>query len=343
MHHFIYDSTSTLITTFKSIWSLSIIGFSFHTLSDFLLLKMPPLGWRKSTANEWISVRGKALKRPRQIPSTRTEVCSQKTINRRDRLIDDNTNVPLRQVEVSNPYSPLADLKDDSDTVSDEDDSEVELTNIALPSSPLTVVDYSQEWENINASIYVYTKGKYYNDTPITRPFTEELAKRHVDIRASANTPDDYVPLQRNNPPRPLSLRLSSDISTPIQFFLLFFTVAILNIIVDNTNSYVSLKRATGGGGKWRYLTLKELQVFIAITIYFSVYKIRGSHDIWLWDSKKFHKPLRYMSRTRYDQIKTHLHVSPPSLNTSANQWFIKLSPLYEHLRAAFKRYIFPP
>jgi hypothetical protein len=153
----------------------------------------------------------------------------------------------------------LADLKDDSDTVSDEDDSEVELTNIALLSSPLTVVDYSQEWENINASIYVYIKGKYYNDTPITRPFTEELAKRHVDIRASANTPDDYVPLQRNNPPRPLSLRLPSDISTPIQFFLLFFTVAILNIIVDNTNSYVSLKRATGGGGKWRYLTLKEL------------------------------------------------------------------------------------
>ena len=49
------------------------------------------------------------------------------------------------------------------------------------------------------------------------------------------------------------------------------------------------------------------------------------------------------MSRTRYDQIKTHLHVSPPSLNTSANQWFMKLSPLYEHLRAAFKRYIFPP
>jgi len=145
MHHFIYDSTSTLITTFKSIWSLSTIGFSFHTLSDFLLLKMPPLGWRKSTANEWISVRGKAPKRPRQIPSTRTEVRSQKTINRRDRLIDDNTNVPLRQVEVSNPYSPLADLKDDSDTVSDEDDSEVELTNIALPSSPPTFVDYSQE------------------------------------------------------------------------------------------------------------------------------------------------------------------------------------------------------
>jgi hypothetical protein len=106
---------------------------------------MPPLGWRKSTANEWISVKGKAPKRPRQIPSTRTEVYSQKTINRRDRLIDDNTNVPLRQVEVSNPYSPLADLKDDSDTVSDEDDNEVELTNITLPSSPPTVVDYSQE------------------------------------------------------------------------------------------------------------------------------------------------------------------------------------------------------
>jgi hypothetical protein len=89
----------------------------------------------------------------------------------------------------------LADLKDDSNTVSDEDDSEVELTNIALLSSPLIIVDYSQEWENINASIYVYTKGKYYNNTPITRPFTEELAKRYIDIRASINTPDDYIPL----------------------------------------------------------------------------------------------------------------------------------------------------
>lgn len=49
------------------------------------------------------------------------------------------------------------------------------------------------------------------------------------------------------------------------------------------------------------------------------------------------------MQQRRYIEIKSVFHICHPSTNTTKEDWHMKLSPLFEHLRAAFKRYIRPP
>jgi hypothetical protein len=46
------------------------------------------------------------------------------------------------------------------------------------------------------------------------------------------------------------------------------------------------------------------------------------------------------MKYYRYTQIKKYFHVSTPTEQPLPdNQWFMKLSPLFEHLRAKFKEF----
>ena len=127
---------------------------------------------------------------------------------------------------------------------------------------------------------------------------------------------------------------------------MLFFTNTILSLIVTNTNEYAELQKVKSKGRyrrKWEPLTLEELKVFLAISIYLGVHHIRGVAGLWKASEIKNYPPLQFITKTRYEQIRRFLHISPASTDTADNLWYMKLSALFEHLRAAFKQYIVPP
>jgi len=148
--------------------------------------------------------------------------------------------------------------------------------------------------------------------------------------------------LELNSPPQPLSLRVPKEISKHIEFFSLFFTTGILEIIVANINAYAEQQRKASNSKRcWKPLLVKSFHIWLAFLIYFGVYKIEGvSH----WKKmRKNHRIPYYMSHKSYKNILRYFHATSPSIDTDADLWYMKLSPLYEYIRKVCKYYVYPP
>jgi hypothetical protein len=104
--------------------------------------------------------------------------------------------------------------------------------------------------------------------------------------------------------------------SNPIGLFDLFWTPAILATIVASTNQY-GLDQArlakTKKARNWTDTSIMELYTYLGILIYMTLHIEHQIKDYWLVDPKRpSHLPIRNsMSRRRFDQINTTLHIGP--------------------------------
>jgi hypothetical protein len=131
----------------------------------------------------------------------------------------------------------------------------------------------------------------------------------------------------------------------PYSIFSLFFSLEILNIIVENTNEYAKSKFAEKKRS-WDDLTLSELKIFLAIIIYMGLFKMPSMKDY--WNNKQqfpIHNITRYMTCIRFEQIKRFLHISPIDSQSQSNvsaSLFPKLEPLATYIQNASKKYYIP-
>ena len=135
----------------------------------------------------------------------------------------------------------------------------------------------------------------------------------------------------------------------PLSLFKLFMTQLVLAAVVVNTNLYAVSKGATDGppssgrGARpWRAITAAELKIWLGLVIYMSVVPATTIFDYWSRNTElPAHQISAFMSRTRFQQIKRYLHLSPPGV-VPIQRWWTKLEPMASQLKANFKQYIKP-
>ena len=82
-----------------------------------------------------------------------------------------------------------------------------------------------------------------------------------------------------------------------------FFSLKQIKIIVKNTNTYAYIKDA-GEGRKWKDLTIEEFRIWLAILIYFGIFKLPSIEDFWNKDSRyPEHKITTFMTLLRFEQV----------------------------------------
>ena len=110
------------------------------------------------------------------------------------------------------------------------------------------------------------------------------------------------------NQPTGARIGLEEDMK-PVDFFQLYFTDALWNHIVDQTNLYAEQKRGPEERSVWYALTVNEFKAWIALTLNMGIVKKPSLRLYWSTD-EIFKTPFfsAVMSRDRYFQIMRYLH-----------------------------------
>lgn len=128
---------------------------------------------------------------------------------------------------------------------------------------------------------------------------------------------------------------------TPLQVFLLFFTLVLLETIVTQTNMMAAKKGVTLG------LCIEELQAFIGMNIAMGMLRLPQIRDYWATDevlSTPWFPSI--MPRDRFFQIMRFLHLVDSSQQRKKGEEgydpLFKVRSLIDHLSAVFPRYYQP-
>ena len=127
------------------------------------------------------------------------------------------------------------------------------------------------------------------------------LGLLHSEIKCSASVP--FNPTFKSIPrvqPQPFQLCLPARFkASPLAFFKLFFTEAMLNVLAENTNLYAEVKKARttpyGKGRRWYPISLRELSIWIALHIYIGLCNNSNIESYWITDLY-IHQPMQHMS-----------------------------------------------
>jgi hypothetical protein len=136
----------------------------------------------------------------------------------------------------------------------------------------------------------------------------EELFAHFGDLKSV-----QFKPFQPEKD-RPAKALLPSTFSTqpiPSDYFNLFFTSDLFDLIVRNTNKYASIQRLNKAerAREWHELNTAELRVFIGVIIYMGVHY--EPETTWYWNTDLAKGPIHsipsYLHLHRFQQIKRYL------------------------------------
>jgi hypothetical protein len=162
-----------------------------------------------------------------------------------------------------------------------------------------------------------------------------------------------YTPL-RSIPREPLlKLPESLDIESPYALFTLFFTEKVLETIASSTNEYAARKRAQFDDPiiqprTWKKTNPAEIKDFLGILIYMGVHQSPQINHYFQNGQKTgpSHLPQRYITQTRFEQLKRFLHVSKPEQDErrppGSKDWWHKLEPLASIFHESARSYYIP-
>ena len=130
------------------------------------------------------------------------------------------------------------------------------------------------------------------------------------------------------------SYELDGTLKQPIEYFKSFFTEEIFQLFVDQSMLYSTQSNVN----KPLHLTIQEFEQWLGLTIHFSVSKLPSCRMHWdasLGVYREF--AATYMSRDRYLEIKSNLHLVDNNSITSTQDKLVKIRPLITHLRSKFQ------
>lgn len=194
------------------------------------------------------------------------------------------------------------------------------------------------------------------------KPTIRSITKYHSASRLEENPsplqdrlPDvpEFTPMKEYYPVHAaynqLPPALNGLAATPILIFKLFFPDALFDTLATNTNSYARSKREDplATGRSWVDISVKELRVWIGICIYMGIFKSPALEDYWKHDGlHPLHPITKYMSLTRFEQVKRYLHVSPVNIPTHTTDgcrlWHGKIDILLDQLCKSSQAYRVP-
>jgi len=143
----------------------------------------------------------------------------------------------------------------------------------------------------------------------------------------------------------------SCDIIEPNDIMKLFLTDELISIMTHHTNLYAEAKAAgvAQGTRDWRPIVPGELRVWIGMIIYMGIFSGKSSsiREFWVKDGlHPAHDTSRFMSETRFEQIKRYFHISHPDAPKTSPQgerlWHHKVDPILDQLRESSQSYRIP-
>ena len=139
-----------------------------------------------------------------------------------------------------------------------------------------------------------------------------------------------------------------SKFTSPLKSFLAFLPVEFWKLYVHRCNSYARFKIQTDiskgkPAKKWTEITLDEFMTFWGILIKMTLRPMPGRRYIDCWDEPQWHPYTRWMSRSRFTDIRSVLHMSEkgPAEDMSRDTLY-KVRPLLNTLKATINAYLIP-
>ncbi len=133
---------------------------------------------------------------------------------------------------------------------------------------------------------------------------------------------------------------------SPLEIFLRFYTPAILQYIVDETNRYASQMMTPSQHQKWTPLTAAELKAHMGFCMLMGIVRLPSIEDYWKKDTHYHYSPIASkISRDRFRDIRCYLHfcdnTTLPTPGTPGSDRIGKVRPLVnmitERCSAAYK------
>ena len=159
-------------------------------------------------------------------------------------------------------------------------------------------------------------------------------SKTHIhpsNLHNSYDDPDLHIDLPKFEPLRPAGIHLESQntrnhLVKAIDFFEMFFTKDVIDLIVQNTNLYANIKITEKQSyatpeGHWKETTATEIKTFISLVIYQGL--VRVSRNDRYWSTRSLYHGLwtrNFMSRNRYQAILGMLHIADPLTEDPLNK-----------------------
>ena len=117
---------------------------------------------------------------------------------------------------------------------------------------------------------------------------------------------------------------------TPLQIFHLFFTEALFEIVVNETNKYAAACMGQEKFQYWEEVTVEEIKAYIGFMILMGITKLPAISDYWKLDEVLHYAPIaRRISKNRFFDIQRYLHfVDNSSLSPHTSPDYDKLGKI---------------
>jgi hypothetical protein len=123
----------------------------------------------------------------------------------------------------------------------------------------------------------------------------------------------------------------------PIDYFQLFLTDELLNLIVAETNRY-GTKKMRDKNKDWTDTTTEEMRQFIGICLYMGLVRLSKLRDYWSSDNYYCNPAVtKTMTRHRFELLLTSLHFADNDLVDRGNRLY-KIMPVLDLLNSSFQK-----
>ena len=154
-----------------------------------------------------------------------------------------------------------------------------------------------------------------------------------------------YVPLKITNARTHGQGHLPKTVASddPYAIFSLFFNDEAIQTLVRHTNEYAFQYPGPGTGRPWFPTTVKEFRAYLGVSIWMGLHIESSIPEF--WNVNPLNGPIheqvsKHISLTRWQQIDRFFHISEPHPpGHKQERPFVKLEPLSDTLRQAFKKY----